>query len=185
MGSFDFTNLADLDLNIHEMQAINSIFSKQKVSSYWNETPQMFIENFVRCLRSAIPCNAVPSVVAAQAILESGWFSTKSLFGVKATKLQVSQGIGTEANTQEVENGTSIPTVGDFFENPSIQNNFANYYDYIRRMKPESVRFIPFDKLGYLNYLQTAPAYSTAGQNYVSSVMGIITSNELYSFDHI
>jgi len=185
LPEFDFTAIADLELNDLEMQVVNDIFSKQKVNqAYWQETPQEFVSNFIRCVRSCVPCNTVPSVVIAQAILESGWFSTNSLFGVKATKLQVSQGIGIQSNTQEVVNGTSVPTVGTFFENPSLQKNFANYFEYISRMKPDSKNFIPFNNIGFINYLQANPAYSTAGGSYINSVMDVIRSNSLTVFDH-
>jgi hypothetical protein len=177
------------------MQAIALIWEKQKVNQeYWDETPQVFIENYVRCSRVCIPCNCVPSVVMAQGILESGWFSTDSLFGVKATKLQRSQGIGTSAPTKEVVNGIAVPTVAKFFEIPSIQNNFANLFDYVARMKPLSPHFIPADVNNYLSMLQQAPAYSTAADvfsldgtligGYRFSVLATIHSNGLTAFDH-
>ena len=185
MTYFDFTNLADLELTDAEIAAVNLIFSKQKVNqAYWQETPQVFIENFVRCLRLAVTMNVVPSAMAAEGIDESGWFSTDSLFGVKATRLQLSQGIGTVSGTMEVVNGRTIPAVGTFFESPSVQNNFGNYYNYVARMKPNSARYIPFDEAGYLTYLQASPAYSTAGNAYIVTMLSIISSNNLAAFDH-
>lgn len=185
MPNFDFTNLADLELNALKMQATNEIYEKQKVNqSFWQESPQLFVENYIRCLFSAVPCGAVASVVAAQGILESGWFSTNSLFGVKATRLQTQAGLATPIQTHEVVGGLSIPTVGNFFVTPSIQNCFANYYSYALRMKPNSSSFLPADAIGYLNYLQSPLAYSTAGEAYVMSIMDVIQSNGLTAFDH-
>lgn len=186
MKNFDFSTVSDLDLTVQELYAVSCIYEKQKVNQdFWHETPQMFVENFVRCLKVAAACNVVPSVMAAQGIDESGWFSTDSLFGVKATKLQTSQGIGTAAPTKEVVNGITIPTVGTFFETSSVQNCFSNYFNYISRMKPQSNQYIPFDKVGYLTYLQALPAYSTAGSAYIVSILNVIHSNSLDAFDHL
>jgi len=182
---FDFVPLADLDLNAFEMKAVNEIYAKQKVNqAYWQETPQVFIENYIRCSKSAIPCNAIPSVVIAQGILESGWFSTNSLFGVKASVLQTQEHIGVQSQTHEVVGTLSIPTVGTFYESPGVQNNFANYYAYILRMKTNSAQFMPSDYIGFLNYLQSPLAYSTAGADYVNSITEVIRSNNLTVFDH-
>ena len=184
--NFDFFGLADLNLSIAECYSINKLWEKQKVNQdFWQETPQEFLTNYIRCSRSAIPCNAVPSVVMAQGILESGWFSTNSLFGVKATKLQTQEGIGTPLQTHEIVGGLSVPTVGTFFVNPSVQNCFANLYDYIARMKPQSTQFLPADCHGFINYLQEPLAYSTAGHAYINSVLATIESNGLVAFDHI
>ena len=186
MSTFDYSGLSDLDLNIKEIYAIEQLWAKQRVNqAFWQETPQLFLSNYIRCLRSAIPCGAVPSVVAAQGILESGWFSTDSLFGVKATKLQLKAGQGTQEDTHEVVNGVSIPQVSTFFETPSVQNNFANYYSYRMRVKQNSVSFLPANAIGYLTYLQADPAYSTAGSAYIDSVMATIQSNGLQAFDHV
>ncbi len=186
---FNFDPLDDLELTADEMRTITQIFAKQKVAqAFWNETPQLFIENFVRCLRvcpHVDPVGCVPSVVAAQGILESGWFSTRSLFGVKATKFQKENSQYANEPTHEIENGTSIPQVDAFFETPSLQNNFSNYFNYIKRMKPNAGQFLPSDALGYLLYLQKLPnAYSTAGSQYVNTVLSIIQSNGLRAFDH-
>lgn len=186
LKGFDFLQVEDLGLNIAEMQAVNTVYLKQKVNqNFWHEDPQTFVENFIRCAIAGKGCNVVPSVIMAQGIDESGWFSTDSLFGVKATKLQTSEGIGTQANTQEVVNGTSVPAIATFFETPSVQNNFGNYYNYVAREKPDSGRFLPSDAVGYLNYLQQEPlAYSTAGAAYVTTMLSIIRDNGLSAFDH-
>ena len=197
MQKFDFTKLADLNLSNLEMLAVHNIFDKAKVNEdFWKESNQEFVENFVRCVRvsTAEGCNAVPSVVAAQGVLESGWFSTKSMFGVKATKHQVQQGEASEEKTQEVVEGQIENTVGQFFEVPSVQNNFANYFQYLARRKPGTRKFLPGDALGFLNALQSpifaytesgpTGCYSTAGENYIESVLSIIKSNGFQAFDH-
>lgn len=185
---FDFTPLDDLDLTADEMRSVTQIFAKQKVNQrYWNETPQLFVENFVRCLRvcpHVDPVGCVPSVVAAQGIMESGWFSTHSLFGVKATKFQKGQGDFVNEPTHEIEHGTAVPRVDAFFETASVQNNFANYFNYVARMKKSSGQFLPSDALGYALNLQKVPSYSTAGRDYVKTVLSIIESNGLKAFDH-
>lgn len=186
MMDFDFSKLVDLNLSAGEINAITKIFKKQKVNqSFWQETPQLFIENYIRCVRSALSCNGLPSVTCAQGILESGWFSTNSLFGVKATILQTEEHIGVQAQTHEVVGQLSIPTVGTFFETPSVQNNFGNLFNYLAQMKPDTIKFLPDNVAGYLGYIQSPMAYSTAGQAYINSVTEIILDNGLQVFDHV
>lgn len=199
---FNFEPLDDLELTPDEMRSVSLIFPKIQQhmnQAYWAETPQLLTENFVRGLAvcRAEGTRAVASVVAAQAILESGWFATRTLFGVKATKLQKIGGEYANEPTHEVENGTSIPQVDAFFETPSIQNNFGNYFNYLTRRKAGIWKFCPLDAAGYLAALQNpnfmliktdhgpegTGSYSTAGSAYVDSVNAVISSNKLDAFD--
>ncbi len=185
--NFDFAPLADLDLSIAQMQSIQTVYSKLKLNqAYWAETSQIFTENYFRLVYAAEAFGALPSWTAAAGILESGWFSTHSLFGVKATRLQIENNIDVQGEaTHEVVGGISVPTVGDFFENPSVQNNFKNLFNYLARMKPNTAKYLPADVVGYGNYLQSEPAYSTAGQAYITSIISVIQSNGLNIFDKI
>jgi flagellum-specific peptidoglycan hydrolase FlgJ len=200
---FDFKPLDDLQLTSDEMMAIAVMFPKIQNhinQSFWAETPQQLTENFVRELSvcRAENCLSVAAVVAAQGILESGWFSTRSMFGVKATVFQKEHGqYANEATHEDDPNGVTIPIVDAFFETPSVQNNFANYFNYLTRRKSGIDRFAPADIDGYLAALQDpnfaiiqvngrkegTGSYSTAGDKYVATIKQIIADNRLEAFN--
>lgn len=63
-----------------------------------------------------------PTVVIAQAILESGWnLNSKSLFGIK--------GEGTTAHTKEFVNGEWIDIEASFKSYPDLFSSVVGYYD--------------------------------------------------------
>jgi flagellum-specific peptidoglycan hydrolase FlgJ len=194
---FDFSNVADLNLSPLEMNATHNLFDKARIDEdFWKLTSQEFFEKFIRCLRTCVENNAVPSVVCAQSILESGWFSTKSLFGVKSTVAQkeAHEDEG-EEDTHEIEDGEKVAEKDSFFEVASIEDNFKNYFDYLVRRKPGTKNFMPADGARFLQALQNpifafdenqkpTGAYSTAGQVYIVEILSIIRSNGLQAFDH-
>ncbi len=196
MEKFNFSKLADLNLSPLEMLAIHNIFDKQQINfDFWKLNAQEFVEIFIRSLKSSVSLNAVPSVVCAQAIDESGWFKTRSLFGIKATEKQIQDGLGTEEATHEIEEGKSVSETDQFLEINSVPASFGNYFEYLSRRKPGTKKFVPGDAVGYLNALQSptfafdndAPtgAYSSAGEAYIDEILSIIKSNGFQAFDHI
>ena len=191
---FDFASISDILLTNDEMNSVARLFGKAKVNqTAWNCTQQAFFEAFVRCAKVAVPCNAVPSCVISQAILESGWFSTGTMFGVKATVAQEDAGNAVVVKSHEVVAGHMEKTIGTFFKG-GIQQQFANYYAYLARRKPGTEKFLPADSMGFIDYLQdprvlaldgtASGSYSTAGKSYSDAIVSIIRDNHLEVFDH-
>lgn len=194
--SFDFSTVVDINFTDDEKMTIAKIYSKCTSHfnlNIWTQGQQLFIESFFRCLTVAVPAYTVPSVVAAQAIDESGWFKTRSLFGVKATSSQQDDDQGQQAVTHEVVNGKVITTVGDFYTG-TLQQQFGNYFVYVKNRKPGTQQFLPKDANGYVSYLQDGSvkalngkpsgSYSTAGDLYRNTILQIVHDNNLTVFDH-
>ena len=128
-----------------------------------------------------------PSVLIAQAALESGWgqseLATKynNLFGVK----KGSSWTGRTVNlpTREVINGVSQTVRADFRVYPSWQDSIAdrnrllltlNRYANVRSAKTPEAQVQALKAAGY-----------ATGENYVSSLMNTINANGLTRYDEL
>ena len=127
-----------------------------------------------------------PSVVIAQAILETGWgdseimMKAKAIFGIKATSSW--QGKVYNAKTKECYDGVSFTTINDCFRAyDSLEDSIKDYFNLI------------CNSSRYRNALKTDSPESciTAIKNsgyatdthYIDSIMRIIDENNLQQYD--
>ena len=120
----------------------------------------------------------LPSVVIAQAILESGWnLSAKSLFGIKGNDFT--------ATTSEFYDGNKVIIEAGFKYYPDIYSSVCGYFDLItnsplyKKVVNESDYKKAVDGLINTGY---GYGYATA-PNYVETVIDIIEYYELYQYD--
>lgn len=152
----------------------------------WGLSPGDWVGQVILGAQQCVRNNAVPSVVIAQAILESGWGAHPLLFGFKATAQDMANGDAVQVPTHEVIQGVLTPVMAYFFNDLTIAGNFGRYFDYLARMKPDTAQFCPADTAGFIARLQspTELAYSTS-PTYGETIMEIIQANGLSAFDHV
>lgn len=197
-NGYDFSFLNGVNLTLAEKEAIEKVFEKLKssINGIWHLDNSRLIARLVLNVKRCVENGAVPSVVLAQMILESGWFAhEESAEGIKATASQIHDGDAISEATHEVQKGKSIPEPGSFYQCDTPEEAFDNYFAYLKRQKPGSAKFCPLNSVGYLHYLQEeeipaadgkpSGAYSTAGVAYIASVLRVSESNGLDAFDHV
>lgn len=121
----------------------------------------------------------LPSVMIAQAALESGWDASgaHSLFGIK--------GAGVEAKTQEYINGNYVEVIDNFRTYPDITSACIDYWDLItKNPRYAKVKNNPDYKSAVdgLIYTTDGLAYATS-PTYIEKVISIIEDFNLTRFD--
>lgn len=191
-------DFGDLNLTQYELGSVDRMVRncQSMANGPWSMTAEDCIYELIRCARQCVMNAAVPSVVMAQAILESGWFSTHILFGIKARPSDKAAGHAETDPTTEVTDNGVVHETDAFVKYDTFDEYFQSYFDYLKRMKPRSGNYIPmaaghvlpFDYEGFIHYLEMDPAYSTAtpahGDGYYNSLVSIIRSIGLWAFDH-
>jgi flagellum-specific peptidoglycan hydrolase FlgJ len=99
------------------------------------------IEKINAIIQAAKKYNLPPSIVLAQAILESGWFKKapyNNFFGIKATKKDIEQGRYFISPTYEYVDGKKIKVNAKFRKFSSIDDAISFYNDMIKRNFPNA-----------------------------------------------
>lgn len=121
----------------------------------------------------------LPSVMIAQAALESGWDASgaHSLFGIK--------GAGVESKTQEYINGNYVEVIDSFRTYPDITSACIDYWDLItKNPRYAKVKNNPDYKAAVDGLIHTTDglAYATS-PTYIEKVISIIEDFNLTRFD--
>jgi flagellum-specific peptidoglycan hydrolase FlgJ len=122
-----------------------------------------------------------PSVLAAQALLESGWGKSRignNIFGVKAGKSWT--GATKTASTHEVVNGKRVKIDATFRDYDSISESIEDLGNVLSGDRYASVR-------GATGYAEAARALQAAGyatdEDYAQKLIAIIENYKLYELD--
>ena len=121
----------------------------------------------------------LPSVMIAQAALESGWDASgeHSLFGIK--------GAGVEAKTSEYINGNYVEVIDSFRIYPDIASACVDYWDLItKNPRYAKVKNNPDYKAAVDGLIHTTDGLSYAtSPTYIEKVISIIEEFNLTRFD--
>lgn len=137
------------------------------------------------CLQSWKTHRVLPSLVAAQAILESNWNKSElskyhnNLFGVKADKSW--KGLFATYPTKEFVNGKWITVQGKFRKYGSIGESIVDHARFLVQNKRYK------KVIGEMDYRKVCVFIKSAGYatdpNYTSKLLSIINSNKLHLWD--
>lgn len=135
-------------------------------------------------ISSYLEVGILPSVTIAQAILESGWGSSKlsteanNLFGIKGDY----NGSYYESPTKEYVNGKYIDTTAKFRKYPSFNESIEDHGDFLTADRYKGARWLT-------NYKEVTKALATAGYatdpNYASKLDELVSEYSLDSYDKV
>ncbi|MCF6515258.1 hypothetical protein GSH19_03705 [Lactobacillus sp. S2-2] len=123
----------------------------------------------------------LPSIVIAQAVLESDWgtsglyLNANNPFGIKGEY----KGESIRYNTAEYENGKKVMVVANFRKYPSLQAAIDDHNYLISKKFIKRTDLYSFRKQAYLIQKN---AYAT-DPDYAKKVIGVIVKNNLREYD--
>jgi flagellum-specific peptidoglycan hydrolase FlgJ len=147
-----------------------------------SKTGQAFLEEIKPdIIEVAKSIDIPPSVLAAQAILESGWGKSRignNIFGVKAGGSWT--GATRAADTNEVEDGQTVRINATFRDYDSVADSIQDLGRVLNGSRYAAVR-------GTLDYAEAARALQAAGYatdpDYAAKLIKIIEDHKLYEMD--
>lgn len=167
----------------YDDQAENSIPQNQLMAPALFSNNDQFLMDIKPGALASWQKGVLPSVTAAQAIVESGWGTSQlaiqanNLFGIKG----VYNGQSIWMNTREVINGQSVVQYAQFRKYPNRSDSIVDHADFLNQNSRYRNLLGVRDYRTFASLLQQ-DGYAT-DPNYTNALISVIQSNNLQEWD--